>query len=60
MSPEILQDAIGNIDDRFIDEADSEAVLPPRVWLPAASLAAVFTSNLFIFCFSCPKYPLKI
>ena len=40
MSPEMLQNAIGNIDDRFIDEADSEAVLPPRVWLPAASLAA--------------------
>ena len=40
MSPEMLQNAIGNIDDRFIDEADSEAVLPPKVWLPAASLAA--------------------
>ena len=40
MSPEKLQDAIGNIDDRYIDEAESEAYLPLRVWLPAASLAA--------------------
>ncbi len=40
MSPERLQNAIGNIDDRFIDEAESEGVLPLRVWLPAASLAA--------------------
>ncbi|MBE6588188.1 MAG: hypothetical protein E7647_07235 [Ruminococcaceae bacterium] len=40
MSPELLQDAIGGIDDAFIDEAANATGINPKVWLPAASLAA--------------------
>ena len=40
MSPDRLQDAIGNIDDKFIDEAASVVRLHTKIWLPAASIAA--------------------
>lgn len=35
-----LQDAIGNIDDAFIDEASESTILRLKAWIPAAALAA--------------------
>ncbi len=42
MNPKHLQDAIGNIDDKFIEEAATATKLPPKIWMPAAALAACF------------------
>lgn len=40
MNPKHLQDAIGNIDDAFIEEAAKSAKIYPKIWIPAAALAA--------------------
>ncbi|MBQ2730196.1 MAG: hypothetical protein IJF69_05425 [Clostridia bacterium] len=40
MNPKHLQDAIENIDDAFIEEAASAAKITPKIWIPAAALAA--------------------
>ena len=40
MTTRHLQDAIGNIDDAFIEEAAKAQVLKLKSWLPAAALAA--------------------
>lgn len=40
MTTKHLQDAIGSIDDSFIEEAASAVVLQPKTWIPAAAVAA--------------------
>ncbi len=40
MNSKHLQNAIGNIDDAFIEEAANARILPLKIWMPAASLAA--------------------
>ncbi len=40
MTSEHLLDAIENIDDAFIEEAERSTVLLPKVWIPAAAVAA--------------------
>ena len=42
MNPKHLQDAIGNIDDAYIEEAAKAVIIRPKVWVPAAALAASF------------------
>lgn len=40
MTAEHLLDAIGNVDDSFIEEAAAETKIYPKIWIPAAALAA--------------------
>lgn len=40
MTTKQLQDAIGSIDDSFIEEAANAVIIHPKTWIPAAAVAA--------------------